>query len=342
MRLREAEAPSPGEGEAVLAVSRFALTTNNVTYAVFGDAMSYWQFFPADEGWGRVPVWGFADVVASEADGIAPGARVYGYLPMSTYVLVRPSAVADGSFVDASGHRATLPPVYNQYQAVHGAVAADEQLRALFQPLFGTSFLLDDWLDEHGRFGAERVVIASASSKTALGLAYLLAQRGGVEVVGLTSTANADFVARVGYYDLVAPYDAVGSLPRGPATVFVDMGGGGNVLASVHHHLADSLTSSCLVGATHWEETARSTAPDLPGPSPSFFFAPDRVTKRRAEWGPGGLESRLAGAQRSFLASVAGWLRVDERVGLEAAEEMWIALVDGGVPPDVGYVVALP
>jgi Protein of unknown function (DUF2855) len=341
IRVRDGDAPSPGDGEVVLAVSRFALTANNVTYAVFGDAMSYWQFFPAEEGWGRVPVWGFAEIVSSNVDGIAAGARVYGYLPMSTHVVVRPSAVADGSFVDASDHRAALPPVYNQYQGVREAEAADEQRRALFQPLFGTSFLLDDWLDEHGRFGADRVVLASASSKTALGLAYLLAQRSDVEVVGLTSVTNVDFVAAVGYYDLVVPYDAVESLPRGAATAFVDMAGGGNVLASVHRHLADSLTTSCLVGATHWEESAPATASDLPGPSPTFFFAPDRVVKRRADWGPGGLESRLSGAQRSFLESVAGWLRIDERVGLEAAGEMWIDLVDGAVPPDVGYVVAL-
>jgi hypothetical protein len=29
-----------GEGEALIAISRFALTANNVTYAKFGDAMA--------------------------------------------------------------------------------------------------------------------------------------------------------------------------------------------------------------------------------------------------------------------------------------------------------------
>ena len=60
-------APAPlGEGEVRLRVDRFALTTNNITYAVYGEAMQYWNFFPAAEpGWGRVPVWGFADVAES-------------------------------------------------------------------------------------------------------------------------------------------------------------------------------------------------------------------------------------------------------------------------------------
>jgi hypothetical protein len=342
-RLREAGAPVAGDGEAVLRVSRFALTANNVTYAVFGDVMSYWRFFPADEGYGRVPVWGFADVVASSADGVHVGERVYGYLPMSTHLVVRPSKLTDGSFVDAVEHRAELPGTYNQYQRVDPSASPDdEQRRSLFQPLFGTAFLLDDWLDEHERFGAGRVVLASASSKTALGLAFLLSRRAGVDVVGLTSAANADFVASVGYYDEVVAYEDVTSLPTDVPTAFVDMAGGGQVLASVHRHLGDALTTSCLVGATHWEEGAAAAPSDLPGPSPSFFFAPDRVVQRRADWGPGGLEQRLASVQREFLQSVGAWLRIDEQAGLAAAAELWVDLVDGRVPPDAGPTVVLP
>ena len=42
-------------------------------------------FFPAESGWGRVPVWGFADVVGSRHQALAEGVRVFGYLPMSTH-----------------------------------------------------------------------------------------------------------------------------------------------------------------------------------------------------------------------------------------------------------------
>src|SRR5881397_2670478 len=98
-----------GAGEVQLRVDRFGLTANNVTYGAFGDAMSYWRFFPArEEGWGRVPVWGFGDVVASEVAGIAPGERFYGYFPMSSYVTLRPVA-GGGGFVDDAEHRRGLP-----------------------------------------------------------------------------------------------------------------------------------------------------------------------------------------------------------------------------------------
>src|SRR3954465_15240306 len=86
VRWNDAAPPELAADQARLRVDQFALTANNVTYAMFGDAMSYWQFFPADEGWGRVPVWGFADVEASNADGLGEGERVYGYLPMATHL----------------------------------------------------------------------------------------------------------------------------------------------------------------------------------------------------------------------------------------------------------------
>ena len=38
----------PADGQVVLKVDRVGMTANNVTYAVFGDAMQYWDFFPAE------------------------------------------------------------------------------------------------------------------------------------------------------------------------------------------------------------------------------------------------------------------------------------------------------
>ena len=43
------------DGMARLRVDAFALTANNVTYATFGEAMKYWDFFPASSPeFGRV------------------------------------------------------------------------------------------------------------------------------------------------------------------------------------------------------------------------------------------------------------------------------------------------
>ena len=84
---------TPAPGQVLLAIDKFALTANNITYAAFGDTMQYWNFFPAAAGFGRIPVWGFADVVTSSCEGVAPGERIYGYFPMSTYVVLEPQRV---------------------------------------------------------------------------------------------------------------------------------------------------------------------------------------------------------------------------------------------------------
>src|SRR5262249_31927164 len=158
--------------------------------AVMGEAMSYWDFFPAGDDWGRVPMWGFAEVEHSEAEGVETGTRLYGYLPPSSHLLVTPASVDEQGFVDGSPHRATLPSAYNWYAATTTDPfyrADTEEMQMLLRPLFFTSFLIDDQLDDDGLTGRGPIVISSASSKTAIGAAFLLAQREGVELIGLTS-----------------------------------------------------------------------------------------------------------------------------------------------------------
>src|ERR1700685_564819 len=132
-RFDEHPAPEPGDGQALLRVDAFGLTSNNITYATFGEAMSYWAFFPAEEGWGRMPVWGFAEVLDSAVAELEPGTRVYGYLPPSSELLVTPSRVSAHGFTDAAAHRAQLPAAYNRYARVeadpmYDAEQEDEQM----------------------------------------------------------------------------------------------------------------------------------------------------------------------------------------------------------------------
>lgn len=94
------------EGEAALAIETFALTANNITYAAYGDAMRYWDFFPAGEdGFGMMPVWGFATVAESRVDGLAEGTRLYGYYPMAEELIVMPTQVSERGFADGAPHR---------------------------------------------------------------------------------------------------------------------------------------------------------------------------------------------------------------------------------------------
>ncbi len=303
-RTRFSEAPTPElqSGQALLNVSAFGLTSNNITYAMFGEAMSYWNFFPAEEGWGRVPVWGFADVTASNVAELTVGARVYGYLPPSSELVVAPVRVDARGFIDATPHRAALPAAYNGYTltAADPTYAADtEDAQMLLRPLFFTSYLIDDFLADSDRFGAEMVVLSSASSKTSSALAFLLSRRTGVDVVGLTSARSAEFTRGLGVYDVVVSYDELDALPQGRA-VYVDMAGDAELRNSVHNHYREDLAHSAVVGATH-HDSLGAVPEALPGPRPTFFFAPDRVAKRTGDWGREGFEAKLAEAWQPYV-----------------------------------------
>jgi hypothetical protein len=331
-------------GKAVLAIDRFALTANNITYAAFGEQMAYWAFFPAEDGQGRVPVWGFADVVASGAEGLAVGERIYGYFPMASHLVVEPVKVTPRRFIDGAAHRRALPPVYNSYDRVSPDPAyapSGENAQMILKPLVMTSFLIADFLDDNGFFGARQVLVSSASSKTSLGLGFCLGRLGanGVRSVGLTSAGNSEFVRAIGYFDEVATYDALADLDPTVPTVYVDMAGSADILTRVHQHFGDRLVYSCRVGGTHWEGLAGRM--DLPGARPKFFFAPDQIQKRHADWGPGGLDQRFAGAWAALTGSVGGWLKVIESRGPEAVEAAYRDTLEGRVPPQAGLVLSL-
>jgi predicted esterase len=298
--------PMPS-GQVLVAVDKFAFTANNITYAVLGRQLNYWDFFAAPDGWGNIPVWGFGDVIASRHNSVPTGARLFGYFPMSTHLVMQPANVSPGGLIDGAPRREKLPAIYNRYAIERNDDdPAREDFKALLWPLFATSFLLDDLLADNAFFGARVVVLSSASSKVAMGLAHLLRARceGAIEVIGLTSSRNRAFTERLGCYDAAVPYDALTSLAADQPTAFIDFAGDAVIRRALHVHLGDALKYSGMVGLTHQGEQA--PADDLPGAKPVWFFAPDQIRKRRRDWGPGGFEARLAAAWGPFVEAAGG------------------------------------
>ena len=333
----EVAVPEPADGEAVLRVDRVGLTANNVTYAVLGEAFRYWEFFPAGQGRGRVPLWGFAEVVASRAEGVRVGQRLYGYLPTASHLLVRPGRVDARGFRDTSEHRAALPSPYNAYALTTGDAAYEvgrEDLQVLYRPLFFTSWMLADQLAETP--GAQVLAISSASSKTAYGTAFAL-QDSGVEVVGLTSPGNVAFTSDLGVYDRVLAYDAVDELAQVP-TAYVDVAGSTPVREALHAHLGQDLVLDLIVGVTHQDG---SRAGRLAGARPTTFFAPDRITQRTADWGRDGFDARFGEAWRAFAPVVQGWVDVTVGQGPQALREVWLEVLSGASAPRTGHVLQL-
>jgi hypothetical protein len=327
----------------LIKVDRFAFTANNITYAVLGDELKYWELFPAPEGFGNIPVWGFGEVIASHHPGIAIGERLFGYFPMATHLVIEAADVSKRGLRDAAAHRRNVAPVYNAYARVSGDPAfAGRQgdYQALLRPLFMLSFLVDDYLAEQEFFGARCVMLSSASSKAAFGLAHLLhTQRNGIRVIGLTSGSNAGFVRSLGCYDDVVSYDDVPSLPSDLPAAFVDMAGNSALRAKLHRHFGEQMKYSGLIGLTH--RSASPDEPELPGAKPIWFFAPDQIRRRAKEWGPGGIDKRFSAAWSGFAPKLEQWLSVTEGRGQTAVREAYLDTLDGRVPPDRGVILSL-
>ena len=334
-----AEAPLAA-GDVRLRVDNFALTANNVTYAAFGGPpMNYWHFFPTqDAGQGRVPVWGFATIIASNNPEITVGHRVYGYFPISETLDVTPARVNESGFFDSAAHRAELAPIYNNYVYTHNDPVYREDLEAeqmLFRPLYMTGWLICDCLMA-AEAKPSSVIISSASSKTALATAHSLKQRG-MHTVGITSPGNVDYVKSSGLYDEVVTYDGVPDMsPRGPCA-YVDFVGRPSLTSAIHAATGEHLLRSLIIGATDWEADRAPTAPPV-GPKPEMFFAPGYVATRSKELERGALQMMMGKDIIASLPISKAFVTPESINGRDAIAQAWRDSVDGKVAPNRGLI----
>lgn len=350
IRFIHQDVPSEAEleaGQVLMKIDSFAFTANNITYATLGKSLKYWDFFPTQAGWGKLPTWGFAQVIASKHEEIAEGERIYGYFPMASHLIVDAGKVNPLSFMDVATHRQALAPVYNTYTRTQhdpGYRKEFEALQMLFQPLFITSFLLDDFFDEQQFFGAQKLILTSASSKTATALAFILAQNqkhrtNKVEIIGLTSAKNAAFVEGLGYYDQVISYDNLHDLPTDEAIAVADFAGNRGLLEKLQAHLNDQLKYISLIGASHWDKRVKGT--DALGDKAVFFFAPSQAKKRIAEWGAMDFQKRVAAVWIPFLQAASQWLAVTTHRGEQELANLYSAMLVGNIDPKAGHIVHL-
>ncbi len=332
-------------GDIKLAVNHFSFTANNITYAVAGEMLRYWQFFPANDDpndeWGIIPVWGFATVVDSQHESIEVGERLFGYFPPANELKITPVNISDSTLFDGAAHRAELPPGYNVYRRLSGEPNYDsafDQERMLLFPLYVTAFCLHDMLQDNDWFEAEQVIIGSASSKTSIGLAYAVAEdTASPLLVGLTSARNKNAVENLGIYDSVVTYGELESIDASKAAVIVDMSANGEMLGRLHTHLGDNMKFCSNVGMTHWEDA---------GPRPGFiqerskmFFAPGHIQQRMKDWGPEGFEQKSSAFIMRTALKSRDWLTMREVDGLTGLSEIYDDVCHGKVAPETGLIV---
>lgn len=334
-RLAVTQPPSElPEDHVELRLERAALTTNNVSYALSGDLLDYWGFFPTQTGWGRLPVMGFGVITRSSHSEIAVGERFFGFFPLGDHHVVQ-ARRSIGGFVDVAPFREKHAMAYRNFDLAK--TTEDDDHILIFRGLFITSYLLNDFLQQQNYFDAAQVVITSASSKTSIALAHCLRQSSKVHVIGLTSAKNADFTAKINLYDQVATYDDLSAIEQ-QQTVVVDMAGNAGIVANLHKALASCVAYSCSVGATHWD--APRLGVQITGPKPEFFFAPSQLSKRGKELGRDVLNERIFAELALFIAASRSWLTISRTVGAPEIKALYESLVHGAVSPELGKIVS--
>ena len=332
------------DGSIRVSIGPWALTANNITYMAVGDMIGYWKFFdPKDygiqmDGFGRMPVWGYAQVTESKCTDVPIGTLIYGFFPIAQSFDMKPVKLTPLGFQDSTAHRTELHPVYNGYTFVDKdpSFAAHRDLQPVLRPLFTTSFLIDDFLADENFFDAEQVLLLSASSKTAMGTAYCLKQRSNIKVTALTSEGNKAFTQGTGFYDKVYTYDTITDMNPDVKTVVVDMAGNGIVTGNVYDHFEENIIYNCMVGKSHWDG-APPTTPKLGAPA-VMFFAPDRIKQRLKDWGGETFAKNLAARWLPFCDSAQDWLEIKESHEVTELLKTYKDFLNGDVGPSKGYL----
>lgn len=335
------------EGEILLKIDQFAFSANNITYAVMGDRIGYWQFFPpvgnGKASWGVLPVWGFADVVESKAEGVPVGDRLFGYFSPSSHLKMKPIGINKRRLIDGSPHRSKLPQGYNLYRRVLAEpnyTRAFDRERSLLFPLHLTSFCIWDSLQDKDWYGAKQILVLSASSKTSIGLGYALqGDDNAPKVIGVTSARNLETVKNIGIYDESITYDAIQQIDSTIPTVIVDMSGNQSLLVNLHTLLGDHMKWTINVGLTHW--TNARPKEGIIADRSEFFFAPGHIQKRLKDWGPAGFDQKTSGFMIETAMKSRQWLNFKEVDGLKGLGKVLPAVVTGQVSADEGLIVKM-
>lgn len=344
-RITSQETHAPAAGDITVRIERFGLTANNITYGVVGERIGYWKFFPTlDDDWGVLPVWGIGVVEDSAVEGITVGERLFGYWPMASHATLEPQKVKAERFFDGAAHRRDLSAVYNRYVRLSNDPAYDpamDDLRMVLWPLFATSYCLYDFAKDNDWFGAEQVLIVSASSKTGIGTAYAIKEDPEAPpVLALTSAGNAEKVRALDLYDRVMTYDEIETTLKGDCpTLIIDMSGSGPVISRLHRHLGPAMRYTSHVGITHYDEAGMGA--DYIRDRSAMFFAPGHIAKRGTDWGPGEFDRRSAAFWERAAKASLSWLTLRHGSGAEAVTSAYREVLEGRTPADQAWTLSM-
>ncbi len=350
--------------EILLEIKCLSLTANNISYAITGEKLGYWDFFPNNNeiennkfsDFGKIPAWGFAKVIQSKNDHIQENEVFYGYFPFAQYVKLEAQTVSKYGFLDTSTHRQSLPAIYNFYVNTANDVlykVNNLPFQATFRPLFTTAFLLDNFLLDNNFFEAQNIILTSASSKTSLALAFLLKERKQLannektislfpNIIGLTSAKNQNFVENTKLYDKTILYENLDEISKKEKICVVDFAGNLSLHEKLYDYFEENLVYNCLVGASHWENTTKNEEQKNPNHKKGkFFFAPTHAKKYIETFGNTIFHENIANAWHNFTEKTKNLLTFEITNDTTFFSETFQKILLGDYPPDKGFILMI-
>ena len=138
-----------------------SLTANNLTYARHAFIANWWDAFPVPTFlpspyndttvYGIVPVWGYAEITASQITGLEVGMILYGFWPSSTLPVdlqLKPTEPA-GHYIDDTPHRQSMWSYYHRYTFTPQSLNLESPSLAaetVFRPLFECAHALNAYV----------------------------------------------------------------------------------------------------------------------------------------------------------------------------------------------------
>lgn len=390
--LRTQQDPAfPSSSEVGPAISfdivKGSLTANNKFYLSFGEKapFNFFKCYPVDpkaklvaakekefnEDGGHLSdvyvhpvVWGVAKVTSSKVDTVHVGDEYFAMLPMGESVSFEQAHVDDEDNLVI--HRPTTNPAYNVFQKIDptSAVASKEygDFALACSPGILTGFGLYFNLTRYDFYGADTVVVTSASSKVALALAVYLKKESKnastkkkVQVIGYTSPGNKDFCEKTGLYDEVLCYDDL-LTENDNKCVMVDISG----QAQAYQRNKSCIVKNLVVGnASDTEDkkgafgsfTAYETVTlvltmmganwlaSWLNPVQELYLIMNDAAALKKEWGLEKYNRTVVEYGLTFCKAASAWITVRNCSTEESIEQAFVDVVRGTIPPSETIVL---
>ena len=331
------------KAEIRLKIEHFGFTSNNITYAVIGDRFGYWNFFPAPKDadkFGIIPVWGYGKVIESDHTAINLGQKYFGYFPLATELIVKPGQITDRSFIDESPHRSMLPTPYNTYHSASDSIHVHREYdRMTLSPLYLTSFIIWHAVKKSDWYGAEQILLLSASSKTSIGTAYAFRMDESAPlVVGMTSSTNIGQLKELDIYNQLVTYQDWTGIDLKKKTLVIDMSGNLQIRSRLFNELGVNFQYCLKVGLSHWDATAGD---DIPKEKGTVFFAPSFIGEWIEQKGMADFYSKSNAFFKGCSQFTSSWFEYKLINGLDELVTLFPLLIKGAIPANNLNIIRL-